>query len=99
MMIICHLPPDEFQKLGLVKDGLYKRAEHALENVFDICTILNTDLNLGIPRDEGGILENNHIFTGELLKELKSMMGFRNILVHRYGVLTTIWPFGTCRST
>lgn len=79
---------EEFQSLGLVKDGIYKRVEYALENVFDICAIINTDLSLGIPLDDSGILENlenNQIFTPELLEKLKSMKGFRNILVHRYG--------------
>lgn len=81
---------EEFQCLGLVKDGIYKRVEYALENVFDICAIINTDLKLGIPLDDSGILENlenKHIFTPELLEKLKSMKGFRNILVHRYGSL------------
>lgn len=79
---------EQFQSLGLVKDGIYKRVEYALENVFDICAIINTDLSLGIPLDDSGILENlenNQIFTPELLEKLKSMKGFRNILVHRYG--------------
>lgn len=80
---------EEFQSLGLIKDGLYKRVEYALENMFDICTIINTDLNLGIPTDDSGILENiekANIFTPKLLNKLKSMKGFRNILVHRYSI-------------
>ncbi|MEG3223990.1 MAG: hypothetical protein BME94_00325 [Methanobacteriales archaeon Met13] len=87
---------EEFQSLGLVKDGIYKRVEYALENVFAICSIINSDLNLGIPSNEVGVLENlekNHIFIPELLEKLKSMKGFRNILVHRYGNLNDQMAF------
>jgi uncharacterized protein YutE (UPF0331/DUF86 family) len=46
-----HLPhsADSFRQLGIIKDGIYKRAEYAIENVFDICAILNADLHLGVP--------------------------------------------------
>ena len=85
-----HLPTtfDEFSQLGLVKDGMYKQLEFAIENVFDICAIINADLELGIPRTDEDIVE--HLVTGDVLSaelqtKLKSMKGFRNILVHRYG--------------
>lgn len=39
---------EEFRGLGLVRDGMYKRLEFAVENVFDICSILNSDLKLGV---------------------------------------------------
>jgi len=49
-----HLPStfEEFSGLGLIKDGIYKRIEFAIENVFDVCAIINTDLELGIPGDD-----------------------------------------------
>ena len=47
---------DEFYRLGLVKDGIYKRIEFAIENVFDICAILNADLALGVPGEDEDIL-------------------------------------------
>lgn len=45
-----------FTSLGLLKDGMYKRIEFSIENVFDICAIINTDLRLGIPRSDDDIL-------------------------------------------
>ncbi|WP_292364477.1 MULTISPECIES: hypothetical protein [unclassified Methanoculleus] len=38
-----HLPDsvESFEKLGIIKDGIYKRIEYAIENVFDICAIVN----------------------------------------------------------
>ena len=53
--------PDTFEvfsSMGLIKDGIYKRIEFAIENVFDICAIINTDLELGIPGDDEEIVEN-----------------------------------------
>jgi uncharacterized protein YutE (UPF0331/DUF86 family) len=81
---------EEFSRLGLVKDGIYKRVEFCIENVFDICAIINTDLELGVPRDDEDILDNlvkNKILSEEMKEKLKSMRGFRNIVVHRYGAV------------
>lgn len=78
---------DEFASLGLVKDGMYKRIEFCIQNVFDICAIINSDLKLGIPRSDDDILEilfKNGIVDKELKTKLKEMRGFRNIIVHRY---------------
>lgn len=85
-----HLPDsfEEFSGLELVKDGIYKRLEFCIENVFDICAIINTDLELGIPESDENIVDNltrNKVIRNELGENLKSMRGFRNILVHRYG--------------
>ena len=79
---------EEFSSMGLIKDGIYKRIEFAIENVFDICAIINTDLELGIPGDDEEIVENlvkNTILSEEMREKLKLMKGFRNIVVHRYG--------------
>jgi uncharacterized protein YutE (UPF0331/DUF86 family) len=79
---------EEFSRLGLVKDGIYKRLEFCIENVFDICAIINSDLELGIPRDDVDIIENlvkSEILSEEMKGKLKAMRGFRNIVVHRYG--------------
>lgn len=81
---------EEFSRLGLVKDGIYKRVEFCIENVFDICAIINTDLELGVPRDDEDILDNlvkSKILSEEMKEKLKSMRGFRNIVVHRYGAV------------
>jgi len=85
-----HLPDtfEEFSGMGLIKDGIYKNIEFAIENVFDICAIINTDLELGIPSDEEDILENlvkSEILSDETKEKLRAMRGFRNIVVHRYG--------------
>ena len=87
-----HLPhsADSFRQLGIIKDGIYKRAEYAIENVFDICAILNADLHLGVPGTDEDILENvvqHGVLTPGMRQNLKAMKGFRNIVVHRYGAI------------
>ncbi len=79
---------EDFAELGLVKDGIYKRMEFAIENVFDICAIINSDLRLELPESDEGILENlvnRGILTREMSEMIRKMKGFRNIIVHRYG--------------
>jgi uncharacterized protein YutE (UPF0331/DUF86 family) len=85
-----HLPKtaEEFRMLGLIKDGIYKRIELAIENVFDICAILNSDLALGVPGEDEDILlhlVDKGIISPVMQEKIHSMRGFRNIVVHRYG--------------
>ncbi|MBW6518342.1 MAG: DUF86 domain-containing protein [ANME-2 cluster archaeon] len=91
-LIEKHLPEEfeEFNKLDIIKDGIYKRTEFAIENIIDICAIINSDLELGIPGSEEDIIDNlqeNKILTTENAKRIRKMKGFRNFIVHRYGSL------------
>ena len=84
-----HLPDtfEKFSGMGLIKDGIYKRIEFAIENVFDICAIINTDLELGIPGDDEGIIGNlvkSEILSEEMREKLKAMRGFRNYEIKQY---------------
>jgi len=79
---------ERFKRLGLVKDGIYKRIEFAIENVFDICAVINSDLDLGVPEGDEEIVDNlvEEGVLDEMWKEkLSRMKGFRNIVVHKYG--------------
>lgn len=87
---------EEFRNLGLVKDGIYKRIEFAIEDVFDICAILNADLALGVPGEDEDILMHcvdKGIITPEMLEKIHGMRGFRNIVVHRYGKIDDVRAF------
>ncbi len=69
---------------------MYKRIEFCIEDVFDICAVINADLKLGIPRSDDDILEilvRNGVIDEEMKAKLKGMKGFRNIIVHRYAVI------------
>ncbi len=85
-----HIPDDieDFLSLGIIKDGIYKRLEFCIENVFDISAVLNADYNLGIPGSDEDIVDNlirNKILPEDMKEKLGSMKGFGNIMVHRYG--------------
>ncbi|QDA30819.1 DUF86 domain-containing protein [Thermococcus indicus] len=85
-----NLPDDfeDFESLGIVKDGIYKRAEFAIQNVIDICAVINSDLRLTMPEREEDVFEGlvrAGIIPEEMAHKLRLMKGFRNILVHRYG--------------
>jgi uncharacterized protein YutE (UPF0331/DUF86 family) len=97
-MVKEHLPdsPDLFRQLGIVKDGIYKRIEYAVESVFDVCAILNADLHLGVPGTDENILDNlvqHEVLAPEMRQNLKAMKGFRNIVVHRYGAIDDTLAF------
>lgn len=58
-----------------------------IECVIDICALMVKGLRLGLPAEEEDLfekLEKGKIISGEMKGKLKSMRGFRNILVHRY---------------
>ena len=79
---------EEFVTLGITKDGIYKRLEYAIENVFDICHVINADLSLGIPSSEEDVIQNlrtKGIIDSDISDKLIAMRRFRNIVVHRYG--------------
>ncbi len=93
-----HLPDsvDAFLDLGIVRDGIYKRIEYAIEDVFDICAVLNTDLLLGVPGEDEDILEHlvqYGVLGSGMQQRLKAMKGFRNIVVHRYGAIDDALAF------
>jgi len=85
-----NLPSDlkDFEDLGLVKDGIYKKIEASIQEILSICSIINSDLKLGIPSNRDEIidaLKKNHVISSELANKIKELKGFRNFLVHRYG--------------
>ncbi|MBU0907850.1 MAG: DUF86 domain-containing protein [Nanoarchaeota archaeon] len=80
----------EFKELGLVKDGLYKKIEFVIESIINICNIINSDLRLGVPDVEDNIIDNlwkGKIFDEKIIKVIREIKGFRNILVHKYGAI------------
>ena len=82
--------PEDFMKLGLVKDGIYKRYEYSVELIIDVVAMINADLKLGIPNGTINVLEQlqkQGILNSEMVEGIKGMRGFRDILVHRYGRL------------
>ncbi len=76
-----------FEKIGLVKDGIYKKTENAIKNIIDACAVLNADLSLGAPSDTDDIIANlvkAKILSVETAEKIREMKAFRNVLVHKY---------------
>lgn len=79
---------EEFEKLGLLKDGIYKRIQYMIENILDIFAIINSDMKLSSPGEEDDIINNlvkKEVLTQSMGNKIKELKGFRNIIVHRYG--------------
>ncbi len=79
---------NEFKALGLVKDGIYKKVEASIQEIISICSIINSDLKLGIPSNRDDIIDallDNNILSKKMAEKIKELKGFRNFLVHRYG--------------
>lgn len=79
---------EEFENLGLLKDGIYKRIQYMIENILDICAIINSDMKFSSPGEEDDIINNlvkNKILPHSIGNKIKELKGFRNIIVHRYG--------------
>jgi len=83
------LPEEEEYTSNLVKKrACEKTIELAIESLIDICFMVITSEKLGVVEDEEhifNILATKKVLTSQLATRLKSMKGFRNILVHRYG--------------
>jgi len=89
-LILENMPEDfeEFENLGLLKDGIYKRIQYIIENILDICAIINSDMKFSSPGEEDDIINNlvkNKILPNSIGNKIKELKGFRNIIVHRYG--------------
>lgn len=59
----------------------------SVECVIDICSLFISGLRLGLPSEESDVFDRllkSKIVSEEMSEILKSMKGFRNILVHDY---------------
>jgi uncharacterized protein YutE (UPF0331/DUF86 family) len=60
----------------------------SIECVIDVCALFVSGLRLGLPAEEDDLiekLEQAGLISSGMAKRLKTMKGFRNILVHEYG--------------
>lgn len=75
---------NEFESLGIIKDGIYKRLEYSIENLIDIFYIINSDLELGIPEEDSSMIDNlynNKIISIGIRNLMKNMKGFRKLYI------------------
>lgn len=68
-------------------DCIVLNLQRACEITIDIAMYIISTKKLGLPqtkKEAFDILENNNIISKELSKNLKAMVGFRNIAIHEY---------------
>ena len=78
----------KYQKAGIVKDGLMKNLQEAIQSLLDVCAIIIKEKDLGIPSEDKGyidLLETSNILSETNSKKLHQLRGLRNRLVHTYG--------------
>lgn len=91
LMELEEVAPNNFAEYvgSIEKKRACERLLHILiECVIDICSLIVKGLRLGLPSGEEDLfekLEKRKIITKEMKEKLKTIRGFRNILVHRYG--------------
>ena len=82
------------QTLGEYKESVASRRacerllQISVECVFDVCSLFVSGLRLGLPAEEEDLvekLERAGVLSTDLAGLLRSMRGFRNLLVHEYG--------------
>jgi uncharacterized protein YutE (UPF0331/DUF86 family) len=98
------VPPSFADYVGSIeKRRACERLLHvAIECVIDICGLWVAGLRLGLPAEEDDLftkLEQTHIISSGMAGTLRSMKGFRNILVHEYGGIddALVYKFATAR--
>jgi uncharacterized protein YutE (UPF0331/DUF86 family) len=86
------IPEDEEEYLSnlALKRACEKTIELAIESLLSAVSMLVSFQKLGIPQSEDNLiefLEKGKVISPSLGKRLTQIKGFRNIIVHRYGVV------------
>ncbi|HMF33786.1 MAG TPA: DUF86 domain-containing protein [Candidatus Lokiarchaeia archaeon] len=76
----------EYLESHLTQRAVERILQLIIENIIDICALLVKEFQLGPPSDEDNIFQ---LLEGKItmVETLKSIKGFRNVLVHKYGEL------------
>lgn len=79
---------DEYIEERRTRRACERTFQLACEDILDICNLINAGKGLGLPKDNRDAirkLADNKIIPKKLSERLEDMVGFRNLLVHRYG--------------
>ncbi|RLI98408.1 MAG: hypothetical protein DRP00_02035 [Candidatus Aenigmatarchaeota archaeon] len=78
---------DEYEESEIVRRACERLLQISIECVLDICDMIFSGLELGIPTGEEDIIERirkERVISEKTARKLKGMRSVRNILVHRY---------------
>jgi uncharacterized protein YutE (UPF0331/DUF86 family) len=79
---------DEYLEERLKRRACERTFQLACEDILDICNLIIAGKGLGLPKDNRDAIQklvDNKIISKKLGDRLEDMVGFRNLLVHRYG--------------
>jgi len=81
---------EEYLEKRLTRRACERTFQLFCEALLDICNLIIAGRGLGLPKDNRDAvrkLAENKIITSKLAASLEDMVGFRNLLVHRYGTV------------
>ncbi|HEX7627729.1 MAG TPA: DUF86 domain-containing protein [Candidatus Methanoperedens sp.] len=79
---------DEYLEKRMTRRACERTFQLGCENVLDICNLIIAGKKLGLPKDNRDAirkLAEEKIIPAKLSDRLQDMVGFRNLLVHKYG--------------
>jgi uncharacterized protein YutE (UPF0331/DUF86 family) len=79
---------DEYIEERRTRRACERTFQLACDTILDICNLIIAGKGLGLPKDNRDAirkLADNKIIPKKLSERLEDMIGFRNLLVHRYG--------------
>ncbi|MFQ6070832.1 MAG: DUF86 domain-containing protein [Candidatus Aminicenantales bacterium] len=91
---------EEYKKIEK-KRACERLIQISIECVIDICGLIVIGLRLGLPAEEDDLfekLEQAGIISSSRKETLKKMKGFRNILVHEYGLVDDMIVYESLQS-
>jgi len=87
---------DEFSKMGLARDGLYKRLEFAIQNILDSLNEIIAALDLGPSIGYKDIVETLHkekIIDETLKEKFEFLVQLRDVLIYDYDLISDEMAF------
>lgn len=81
---------EEYVRVVEKKRACERLLQITIETVMDVCNTIVSQLKLGLPSQEEDVftkLKEKKILSAKMADTLNDMRGFRNILVHKYGVV------------
>ncbi len=79
---------EEYLELRVTRRACERTFQLACEDILDICNLIIAGKRLGLPKDNRDAirkLADSKIIPKKLAARLEDMVGFRNLLVHKYG--------------
>jgi len=83
---ITHLDPESIDHID-VQEIVILNLQRAIQGAIDLAAHIVADEGLGVPqelRENFNLLAKKGILSNEIVKQLRKMVGFRNIVMHEY---------------